>query len=201
MQAYCISYIKSHFRFICLGTNFTNGSRRGGGIFRLISEIKLQILCILFSLYQKINFLYQYLKQHYFQYQRVIFFFFIYCTFVADIKNKHLILIQNKCLISIVFVRNVPDTLASYREIMFALLHGLYQSTSLVQTRKYLKRKCYLIYHWAVCSMFTVNIPKEVEKMRTVWSLNFLKPLQRLVIFPLFIAISHFKYMYYSRCT
>lgn len=198
MQAYCISYIKSHFRFICLGTNFTNGSRRGGGgIFRLISEIKLQILCILSLYIRKLIFYIN--KQHYFQYQRVIFFFYIYCTFVADIKNKHLILIQNKCLISIVFVRNVPDTLASYREIMFALLHGLYQSTSLVQTRKYLKRKCFLIYHWAVCSMFTVNIPKEVEKMRTVWSLTFLKPLQRLVIFPLFIAISHCKY--YSRCT
>lgn len=44
--------------------------------------------------------------------------------------------------------------------------------------------------------MFTVNIPKEVEKMRTVWSLTFLKPLQRLVIFPLFI--SHCKYSSHS---
>lgn len=30
--------------------------------------------------------------------------------------------------------------------------------------------------------MFTVNILKEVEKMRTVWSLTFLKPLQRFFL-------------------
>lgn len=124
MQAYCISYIKSHFRFICLGTNFTNGSRRGGGFFDWYQKLSYRYYAIFFLYIRKLIFYIN--KYHYFQYQRVIFFFFIYCTFVADIKNKHLILIQNKCLISIVFVRNVPDTLASYREIMFALLHGLY---------------------------------------------------------------------------